>query len=167
MRHAGRGKRPAREVSTITCQLGASILCSSLFAAAQTSAQKLLTANLRSHVSRLSAFNGAEIRSLTSDGQIETSIPPCLAWPVRGPVEAQARPGRGPDGARCKNTTISQTLKNKRTILNYSFFQFYKNIVFLHRAPSGPRAGPRLGHGWAPRGPRKCKSNRKKASWNK
>ena len=135
-------------------------MCSSLLAAAQTSAQKLLTANLRPHVLFVSAFNGAEIRLLTPDGQIKTSIPPCLAWPVRGPGEARARPGRGPDGARCKNTTTSQTPKNKKTILNYSFFQFYKTIVFLHRAPSGPRAGPRPGHGWAPCGPRKSKSDK-------
>ena len=38
--------------------------------------------------------------------------------------------------------------------------------MFLHRAPSGPRTGPRPGHGWASCGPRRSRSNGENACWN-
>ena len=69
-----------------------------------------------------------------------------------------AGPGRGLDEARCKNTTTSHILKNKKSTPRYSFFWFYETIVFLHWAPSGPRTGPRPGHGWASCEPRRSRS---------
>ena len=71
-------------------------------------------------------------------------------------LEARTRPGHGPDGARYGARTgpggkiqgFSESVNNKYKYINIIiifnvFLKFLFLIEFFHRAPSGPRTGPR------------------------